>query len=586
MSVLEFIRKNSIFVLIVIAGVGVGLVMMDYGDKGSQLRRDFYVQVNGTGYSYPETTNMGEQGEYILSQLSNQTQTKLRNQFDTNQDDTLNETEAAAMQAYLGEHPEISSFLDFTRSLLQNWCYGYAKHAEVNIAVNRIVLHEEAAALGISPSKEQIDAYIQAMPAFRNADGSFDQPLYQRMAGYYKGAANNAQEKAFRSVVSDMMVWECLSNLLTDGVRCQSKTTSDLVDMHVQKMSGKTAWLPAAAAPAPAVPTEEELKAYWEEHKEAYKSATRRIVSLYTLTPGEGSSIDALLLTSDALMQDLSQANGKGFDELVQAAAENPEFEPFNYQTAEGAVHTTFPLSTESEAAPALQTEVTYNGKTATLAEIAFRDVESAPTVEQYEQAVKNGTAEQLPKLTQIRGYYHTADNKVYFLRVEAEIAPAVLPFEEAREAALADLNKERADHALDIAAHELFDAMEKALAEGGVDAAFAKAAEAKAEVSDFGPLSVGFETAELPQGMEPQALLSVHSGKMAPLVVQQDGARFTAVTERTIEESPEYAAMKAFSLIPMQNAQLRGSVLLEWMNEAYGRYKVTLSKNVEHAGN
>lgn len=586
MSVLEFIRKNSIFVLIVIAGVGVGLVMMDYGDKGSQLRRDFYVQVNGTGYSYPETTNMGEQGEYILSQLSNQTQTKLRNQFDTNQDDTLDETEAAAMQAYLGEHPEISSFMDFTRSLLQNWCYGYAKHAEVNIAVNRIVLHEEAAALGIAPSKEQIDAYIQAMPAFRNADGSFDQPLYRRMAGYYNDKANNAQEKAFRSVVSDMMVWECLSNLLTDGVRSQTKVASDLVDLQAQKLTGKTAWLPATAVSAPPAPTEEELKGYWEEHKDAYKSATRRIVSLYTLTPGEGSSIDALLLTADALMQDLAQADGKGFDELVKAAAENPEFEPFNYQTAEGTVHTTFPLSTEAEAAPVLQTLVTYNGKPATLSEIAFKDVESAPTVEQYEQAVKNGTTEQLPKLTQIRGYYHTAENKVYFLRVEAEIAPAVLPFEEAREAALADYSKERADHALDIAAHDLFDAMEKALAEGGVDAACAKAAEAKAEVSDFGPVSAGLDSEELPKGLEPKVLLSVHSGKMAPLVLLPDGARITAVTGRTIEDSPEYAAIKAFSFIPMQNAQLRGSVLLEWMNEAYGRYKVTLSKNIEHAGN
>ena len=49
MSALEFIRKNSLLVLIVVAGVGLGLLMMDYGDRGSMFVKDYYIQVNGTG---------------------------------------------------------------------------------------------------------------------------------------------------------------------------------------------------------------------------------------------------------------------------------------------------------------------------------------------------------------------------------------------------------------------------------------------------------------------------------------------------------------------------------------------------------
>lgn len=583
MSTLEFIRKNSILVLVVIFGVGVGLVMMDYGDKGSRFSRDFYIQVNDTNYSYQETVALGENGQYYLQSLYSNTNTKLRNKFDTNQNDALEDNEAAAMQAWLGEHPDYAQFLEFVRTMMQNWSYGYAEESAVNTALNRIILQEESAALGIAPSKEQVDAYIQGMPAFRKDDGSFDQDLYHRLTGFRNGTPNNVQEKSFREVVRDMMVWECLTNLLTDGVHYQTKTLSDLVDALSQKVSGKTAWLPAAAAPAPAEPTEEELKEYWEQHKEKYTSADQRIVSLYTLTPGKDSSMEALLMTADGLMQDLSQANGKGFDALVEAAAENPENEPFDYKTAEGAVHTTFPLSTLADAADVLKTEVDYNGKTTTLAEIAFNEVASAPSVATYEAAVKAGTAEQLPSITQVRGYFPTKEGKVLFIRVEASVPPTVLEFDAAREAALADLKKERTDNALEIAARELFEEMEKIAAENGVDAAFAKAAEKGAEVADYGPVGIGMNSSEeLPHDFETQALLSVASGKLAPLTVTPAGARFTAVTGRTVEESADYATMKAFSLIPSQNAQLRGIVLMDWLNTAYKNYKVVLSQHIK----
>lgn len=582
MSTLEFIRKNSILVLVVIAGVGAGLVMMDYGDKGSQFSRDFYIQVNDTNYSYPETAHLGENGQSYLHSLYSNTNTKLREKFDTNQDDQLSETELLAMQAWMGEHPEFAQFMEFTSSLLQNWSYGMADDAGVNTAVNRLILQSEAAHLGIIPSKEQIDTYIQSMPAFRKEDGSFDQEFYHRMTGFRDGAANNAQEKAFRGVVSDMMVWECLTNLLTDDLRYQSKTLSDLVDALSQKVSGRTAWLPATAVSEPAEPTEEELKTYWEQHKDHYKSEDQRIVSLYTLTPGEGSNVDALMMTADGLMQDLSLASGKGFDALVEAAAENPENEPFEYKNAEGATHTTYALSTMAKADAALKTEVEYNGKTMTLAEIAFREVPSAPTVEAYEAAVKAGKGEQLPSITQVRGCF-VKDGKVLCLRVEAAVPPTTLSFEDARAAALADLKKERADHALEIAAHELYAAMEKSAAEGGLDAAMQKATEAGAEVKPFDSMGIGLNAdADLPKGLEPQALLSVASGKLAPLVVLEDGARITGVTGRTVEESPEYTAAKAFSLLPSQNAQLRGNVLMDWLNDAYNRYHVVLSQHVK----
>ncbi len=582
MSALEFIRKNSLLVLIVVAGVGLGLLMMDYGDRGSMFVKDYYIQVNGTGYSYPETANLGESGRSYMQSLQSSASSKLNNMFDKNENEELDESESAAMQAWLSQHPEYEAFMQFMNSMYQNWCYGFADDADVNVAVNRAVIQEQARELGIAPSKEQIDTYLQAMPVFKKADGSFDQELYQRMTGFRNGAANNQQERAFRSVIADMMVWESVSHLMTEGLQMQNKSTSNLVDVMNQQMRGKTAWLAKDRLPAPADATDEELKAFWEQHKDNYKSAERRIVSVYTLTPGEGSSLEALMATADIIMQDLSQANGKGFDKKLAAAAENPENEAFTYLNAEGKSHTTYALCSLADAPEGLRAQVEHNGTTTTLAEIAFKEVDSAPAVDAFEAARTAGTDDELPTIRQVRGYFTTTDGKLAFLRVEAIEQPSVLDFEAARAAAAADLQAERASNALTDASNKLFEEMNKVCEERGIEAAFAKAAEAGAIVEDFGPVGLGFSHKGLPPGLETQALISVPSGKLAPMVTLSSGTRISGVTGRTVETSAQYTAMKAFMYIPNMNMQLRSKVLLDWLHDAYTRYNVRLSEHIK----
>ena len=582
MSALEFIRKNSLLVLIVVAGVGLGLLMMDYGDRGNMFVKDYYIQVNGTGYSYPETVNLGENGQSYMQSLRSNASSKLRTMFDKNENDDLDETEASAMQAWLTQHPEYNAFLQYLDNIYGTWTYGFADDGGVNVAVNRAVIQAQGKELGISPSKEQIDAYLEAMPVFKKADGSFDQELYQRMTGFRNGATNHQQETAFRSVIADMMVWEALGNLMTEGLQYQNKSTSDLVDVMNQQMRGKTAWLAKDRLPAPADATDEELKAFWEKNKENYKSAERRIVSIYTLTPGEGSSIEALMATADLLMQDLSQANGKGFDQKLAAAAENPENEAFTYLNAEGKSHTTSALCTLTDAPEALKTQVEHNGNTTTLAEIAFNEVDIAPTVAEFEAAKAAGQDDELPSIRQVRGYFPTADGKLAFIRVEAIEQPTVLEFDAARAAAAKDFQAERVANALTDASNKLYEEMTRICNESGLDAAFAKAAEHGAIVEDFGPVGLGISHKALPPGLEPQALISVPSGKLAPMVTLNSGARISGVTGRTVETGAQYVAMKSFMHIPAMNSQLRGKVLLDWLHDAYTRYNVRFSEHIK----
>ena len=582
MSALEFIRKNSLLVLIVVAGVGLGLLMMDYGDRGSMFVKDYYIQVNGTGYSYPETAALGENGQSYVQSLHNTTSTKLRDMFDKNENEELNETEMAALQAWTSEHPEYDRFVQFLGSVFQSWSYGFADDAAVNIAVNRAVIQEQAREMGIYPAKEQIDTYLQAMPVFKKADGSFDQELYQRMTGFRNGAANNQQEKAFRSVIADMMVWEAIGDMMTSGLQMQNQNAGELVDIQYQQLRGKTAWLAKDKLPAPAAATEEELKAFWEQNKDNYKSDERRIVSVYTLSPAEGSSLEALMTTADALMQELSQANGKGFDEKLASAAENPENEPFTYLNSENRSHVTTALGTRAAAPAELLVQVEHNGNTTTLADIAFNEVDTAPAVAEFEAARAAGTDDQLPTIRQVRGYFPTRDGKIAFIRVEAIEEPSVLTYEEAKAAASADLQAERAANALADASNKLYEEMTKACDENGIDAAFTKAAEAGATVEDFGPVGLGITHKGLPMGLEVQSLVLVPNGKLAPMVSLNGGTRITGVTGRTVETSAQYTAMKSFMYIPSMNVRLRGEVLLDWLHDAYNRYNVKLSEHIK----
>ena len=581
MTLLEFIRKNSILVIVVIFVVGAGLVMMDYSGKASAFSRNFCIKVNGTGYSDAEAYTLGENGKEFLSSLVQATR-RHTDRFDADEDGQLNEQEAAALEAWEQEHPEIIASFNQLHSIYNAWCYGPSGKSEINVAITRAMLHAEADLLGIHPSEEQIDNYLRLLPAFHKEDGSFNTELYQRLAGYRKGNANRVQEENFRGVVADMIIWESLQSIISSGVSFNTKAQLAQIDSFTQQVSGRTAWLPTEAVPTPEEPTEDELKAYWEEHKDNYKSEERRIVSVYTLSPDKDSNMESLLTMTDQLMQDLSQANGQGLDKLLTDAANNEEIEPFHYLMEDGNTHRTYPLSTQSELKELLRDEVNYDGHDTPLADVVFAEVPAAPKVADYEAAVESGNAEKHVSIKLIRGPYTTKDDKVKLLRIEAIETPGVLPYEEARNRALVDFRAERANNALVTAAERLYREMEKTISEQGMPAAFALAAESGAQVENYGPVSITMATATLPSGVTDADVLSTHSGKLTPLALLPNGARITSVDRRTVEDSQAISMQKRLYRLPVENMYLRRSIMQDWLNSAYGRFDVQTSPSVQ----
>lgn len=578
MNILEFIRKNSILVIIVIAGVGAGLLMMDYGDKGSSITGDYLIQVDGTSYSDLEAYTLGGNGEAYLRQLISAAPQKLRTRFDANQNEQLDDAEMAELQAYLTDNPSIQDSMNNLEAIYQAWGYGQFKEEQINFALNRAIIQAEGNKLGIYPSKEQIDSYIEALPAFINADGSFDHALYRRMSGYRGDLADNAAEKAFRSVVADIIVWQSIQKLLTQDMAQQAQTESSLIDANMQDMYGKTAWIDASLIES-APPTEEESKAYWEENKTRYLSEEERVVSLYTLTPAAESNIDELMTTAELLMQDIAQGNGSGIDELLATAAENPENAPFTYLTAEGKSHITLPSCTEANAAPELLQEIEGKDGLIPLSQVAFT-VDGAPSMETYNNALTAGQAAPAVNIKQIRGFYPTQAGTLVMMVVNATQAPSVLPYEQAKAAADIDFITDAKLTNLTNKANELQASMQSALTEQSLDAAFQLATDKAAEVSDFGPISIEANS-DLPQGLNPAALMATPSNQFTPIVISPEGARISAVTRRTVMDGPEIAAFKTVQMLPIASKKLQQQILIDWLHMSYQKFNVKLAERL-----
>ena len=572
MNILEFIRKNSILVLIVIVGIGAGLIMLDYGQKSSSFSRDFYVQVNGTNYSYPEVHASGSNARAYVGRILDATRSNLREKFDADGNEELSETELATMQSWLELNPQVQASMGLLQNILNSWTYGYATEPVVNIAANRAILNEEAQALGIYPSKEQIDAYIEKLPAFTKADGSFNTELYRYLCGYRGEVADNTQQRAFRSLIADMMVWEAMRHMLTDGMSFNAAAESALMDIQMQDMSGRTAWLAAASISAPAEPNENETKAYWEENKSKYLSAEKRVMSLYTLTPAEGTTLDELLNSADLIMQDIAQSNGHGIEKILDNAAKNSEYAPFSYKTGEGKDFVTFEACTRDELPEGLQAAVIGKDGSAPLGELGFT-VEGAPTMAEYTAAPQDQKA----GIRAIRGFLPTEAGTLLMLRVEAVQAPEELPFEQAAAQAKLDCMAAREANALVNAAKKLNEEMLAANLEAGLDAAFAKAEAAGAQVTTYGPISLELND-ELPEGLDPMALMKVKKGELTPMVILTEGARVSSLEKRSFEDSPERSTLKSMMLLPYSNRDLREKLMLDWIHSAYTRYNVQLN--------
>lgn len=578
---LDFIRRNSIIVILAIVAVAAGLIISDYAGKGDR-SGDMVVKVGDKSYKRADVDNVGGYGLSFLQRLYQLTLQKYQAPFDSDGDGALSEGERETFNAVIGNNAEAVSNLGYFSEAIEAWATGSSRDADVNILTTRALIREEGEAYGLAPGKDEIDAFIRSLPAFRKADGSFDRDIYMTVCGYRKGEENREGERAFRSVISDLMVWQSLQSLLVGDVSCYAPMENKLIDVESQEMKLRTAWLPKEKFAPAGDPAEEAVKAFWEENKQKYQSEEERIVSLYTIkalpnADGSAPGEDELMAAADNYMQQLADTNARGMDALLETASKEEGFAHFEYRKE------TFPLAAQDNLADPLQRRVDTGSSLVTLGSIAF-DVTKAPTAEEYEKRRAAGQLDSSVTLEQLRGFYPMEGEELVLIRTEAIKRPDILPYEKARAQALADLREKTTLEALQAAADELRKRMEKDAEESGLDKAFESAAAAGAEVASFGPVSLSAQET-LPDGLQMGMLATVRTGGISPLMHAEKGIRIAAVVSRTVSDSPERAAYKALRVLPVRNYRLQRKLMMDWLENAYRRYAVQFGPHVRMLG-
>ncbi len=576
---LDFIRRNSIIVVVAIVAVAAGLIISDYAGKGSSFSGDYKVKVNGTGYTIVDQDNLGANAISHLQGLYRMTLEKYRAPFDLNGDGQLDDKEQQTFATVISGNPEAMGNLNYFEDILSTWSMGSSQEADLNVLTTRMLIRENGAAYGIAPDKEQVDAFIRALPAFRNEDGSFDQEAYFRVCGYRKGQENREGERSFRNLISDLMIWQSLQALLTSDLAYYAPAEEALVDVEAQELLLKTAWLPRSRFAPASDPTEEEIKAFWEERRDRYKSDEKRVISLYIVkgaakADGTAPTEEELTAATGNYMDMLSASNAKGMDGMLAAASKDEDFAPFTYEK------TTFDLASRNDLPEALKATVDTGTNLTPLGEIAF-EVEKAPAVEAYEKDKAAGLLDERVTLEQLRGFYPLQDGSQALVRVEAILAPETLPYEEARGRALADLKEQTTDEALKKAADDLHARMVEAAAGEGLGKAFELAEAAGAEAAPYGPVQLGTQDT-LPEGLNVGILATVKTGSIAPLMPAANGVRIAAVESRSVVRSPQTEALKNARILPLRNMQLRRKMMIDWLEHAYRQYQVQFGQGVK----
>lgn len=155
----------------------------------------------------------------------------------------------------------------------------------------------EVADMGISVGDEELQREILSIPAFRGADGEFDREAY-RFALQQAGMSESDFEEDIRREAARALVQQAILNSVT----MPDTATEALVNYAAARRSFTWAVInEAALSEAPAEPTEEELRAYYDENTDQFMLPETRKITYAWLTP------DMILDTIDVAEADIAR---------------------------------------------------------------------------------------------------------------------------------------------------------------------------------------------------------------------------------------------------------------------------------------
>ena len=148
--------------------------------------------------------------------------------------------------------------------------------------IDRSLIDQEAARLKLDVSDDLIRSVITANPSFRGSDGRFDRSLFGAVL-----AANNLTEDQYVALLRHDIPRNDLLHAVTAGAVMPQAVVDLIYQYRNEKRTADIVSLPAAGAPDPGQPSEDELKAFYDAHPDLFRAPEYRGFTLVSLDPSD-----------------------------------------------------------------------------------------------------------------------------------------------------------------------------------------------------------------------------------------------------------------------------------------------------------
>ena len=476
----------------------------------------------------------------------------------------------------------------------------------------RGIIRREASRLGLTPNTTEIDDAICNIPEFQDEKGVFDPRKYDNFISMRGNMGKKLQEELLRGLMEDTISLVRIKDVLTGGISVESGFAEAVAESNSQQITVNTAFLEKSAFRPKTDPGEEEIKTFWDKHKENYKNEEARFFTVYTFTPAgdaqapkpgdiSNATMETMNLVENDIWEPLNATNGRNMDQAIsEALAKTPDVCKMEKKSYTAVTRKNAPQEINQ---PINQSA--SDGRSATLLDVAF-SLTGAPALnadadaKAIEEARAKTGAEQISTM-------QVLENGQVLVRLEGVTPVKALPYETARNSARADLLESMTVESMNKAAAELNTELQKA--EKPVEQFNAIAGKAGAKTAAYGPFinpnallsSVNLQNArsqeelqalldramnsrlappkELPVPEEVfQAVSVINPGRMAQPINTGDGILLTQLVKRELEDTPEFQIKATQQIAPALTAQAKSMIMLDWLKACIAQYKVEIA--------
>lgn len=144
--------------------------------------------------------------------------------------------------------------------------------------IGGVLLDQETQRLKLKVSDDAIRQSIINDPNFKGQQGGFDHDRYIQTL-----AANHLTEAQFEDSVRTQMTRDQLTDAVSDGMSPPAAMVDTLYRAQAERRTADIVTLTPAAVPAPPTPSDDQIAAYYNAHKDAFQTPEQRAITVATL---------------------------------------------------------------------------------------------------------------------------------------------------------------------------------------------------------------------------------------------------------------------------------------------------------------